>query len=216
MIFCKMVVGIRRDVVMSYDKALIARKLYRWETFLNAYTLPKWEDIPDFGLYMDQVITLLTQHLDFLPREDKGEALVTPTAINNYVRLRIMPAPEKKRYRRVHLAYLFIICTLKQTMTIAQIQKIIPVDLSKEEVQQLYTNYVIRHARISADFIGMVRQSSRLVCDLEDTTAEAPVEDLVTSLALMSGYCRLLAEKIVELQDYTADEVIDGEPLPKK
>ena len=201
---------------MSYDKSLIARKMLRWENFLLSYQLPKWEDIPDFGLYMDQVITLLTQHLDYLPREDKGDALVTPTAINNYVRLKIMPAPEKKRYRRVHLAYLLMICTLKQTMTIAQIQKIIPVGLDESQVQNLYSNYAARHARMSNDFIALVRRGARPVLDADNHSEDTPVENMVTSLALMSGYCRLLAEKIVELQDYTADEVIDGQPLPKK
>lgn len=201
---------------MTYDKALIARKLRRWEAFLQAYTLPKWEEIPDFGLYMDQVITLLSQHLDYLPREDKGDTLVTPTAINNYVRLKIMPAPEKKRYRRVHLAYLLMICTLKQTMTIAQIQKIIPVGLGEEQVKSLYSNYAARHARMGQDFIDLVRAGARPVLDADNDTEETPVENLVSSLALMSGYCRLLAEKILELQGYTADEVIDGQPLPKK
>lgn len=201
---------------MRYDKALIARKLRRWEAFLKAYQLPKWEDIPDFGLYMDQVITLLTQHLDYLPREDKGETLVTPTAINNYVRLKIMPSPEKKRYRRVHLAYLLMICTLKQTMTIAQIQKIIPIGLDEAQVHQLYSNYASRHAKMGRVFIELVRQGARPVLDADNHTEDTPVENLVSSLALMSGYCRLLAEKILELQDYTAEEVTDGQPLPKK
>lgn len=201
---------------MSYDKALIARKLRRWEAFLEAYRLPKWEEIPDFGLYMDQVITLLTQHLDYLPREDKGDSLVTPTAINNYVRLKIMPAPEKKRYRRVHLAYLLMICTLKQTMTIAQIQKIIPVGLDEQAVKSLYSNYVARHASMGRNFIEMVRAGARPVLDADNHTEDTPVENMVSGLVLLSGYCRLLAEKILELQDYTADQVIDGQPLPKK
>jgi spore germination protein YaaH len=32
----------------------------------------------------------------------------------------------------------------------------------------------------------------------------------------MSGYYQLLAEKIIQLKDYTADEVIDGQPLPPR
>ena len=49
---------------MGYDKALIAGKLRRWEKFLEKYRLPDWEEIPDFGLYMEQVIELLKQYLD--------------------------------------------------------------------------------------------------------------------------------------------------------
>ena len=103
-----------------------------------------------------------------------------------------------------------------QTMTIAQIQKIIPVGLDESQVQNLYSNYAARHARMSNDFIALVRRGARPVLDADNHSEDTPVENMVTSLALMSGYCRLLAEKIVELQDYTADEVIDGQPLPKK
>ena len=38
---------------MSYDKALIAHKLQRWDHYITEYHLPQWESIPDFGLYMD-------------------------------------------------------------------------------------------------------------------------------------------------------------------
>ena len=46
---------------MNYDNDLIAQKLRRWEKYLNDYRLPDWEDIPDIGLYMEQVIILLKQ-----------------------------------------------------------------------------------------------------------------------------------------------------------
>ena len=201
---------------MNYDKELIARKMLRWENFLTAYQLPKCEDLPDFGLYMDQVNTLLSQHLYYLPQEDHSEELVTPTAINNYVRLKIMPAPEKKRYRRIHLAYLFMICTLKQTITIAQVQKIIPVGLEEEEIKQLYSNYVARHIEVGQRFIENIHHCAEPMLDPNNTMENATVENMIAGMVMMSGYYRLLAEKIIGLKGYAAAEVIDGEPLPQK
>jgi hypothetical protein len=201
---------------MNYDKELIARKMLRWENFLTAYQLPKWEDLPDFGLYMDQVITLLSQHLYYLPQEDHSEELVTPTAINNYVRLKIMPAPEKKRYRRIHLAYLFMICTLKQTITIAQVQKIIPVGLEEEEIKQLYSNYVARHIEVGQRFIENIHHCAEPMLDPNNTMENATVENMIAGMVMMSGYYRLLAEKIIGLKGYAAAEVIDGQPMPQK
>ena len=201
---------------MNYDKELIARKMLRWENFLTAYQLPKWEDLPDFGLYMDQVITLLSQHLYYLPQEDHSEELVTPTAINNYVRLKIMPAPEKKSYRRIHLAYLFMICTLKQTITIAQVQKIIPVGLEEEEIKQLYSNYVARHIEVGQRFIENIHHCAEPMLDPNNTMENATVENMIAGMVMMSGYYRLLAEKIIGLKGYAAAEVIDGQPLPQK
>lgn len=47
---------------MSYDKALIAGKLRRWEKHLMRFRLPEWDEIPDFGLYMEQTVDLLRKY----------------------------------------------------------------------------------------------------------------------------------------------------------
>ena len=129
---------------MSYDKELVAHKLQRWENYLNNYKLPAWKELPDIGLYMDQVIALLGQYLDFIPVEDQKNKPVTPTTINNYVRLKVMPAPEKRKYYRIHIAYLIMIFTLKQGTSINGIQQLLPITADEEEVKNFYTRYVER------------------------------------------------------------------------
>lgn len=104
---------------MSYDKALIAGKLRRWEKHLMRFRLPEWDEIPDFGLYMEQTVDLLRKYLDYLPPELKNEEVVTSSAINNYVRRGIMPGPIKKKYYRPHIACLLMICTLKQSLNMS-------------------------------------------------------------------------------------------------
>ena len=81
---------------MAYDNDLIAGKLRRWEKYLEHYQLPTWEQIPDFGLYMEQVVQLLKQYLSYLPPGLKQSQTITSAAINNYVRRGIMPGPIKK------------------------------------------------------------------------------------------------------------------------
>lgn len=70
---------------MNFDNDLVVGKLRRWEKFLAAYRLPDWDAIPDFGLYMEQVVQLLKQYLDYLPPELKQAEPITAAAINNYV-----------------------------------------------------------------------------------------------------------------------------------
>ena len=83
---------------MMHDKALVAEKLRKWEGFLQEYELPAWDMLPGIELYMDQVIALLTQYLNFLPREEGADNVATPAMINNYVKMKILPPPVKKRY----------------------------------------------------------------------------------------------------------------------
>ena len=187
---------------MSYDKQLVAGKLRRWERYLNRFRLPAWEEIPDIGLYMEQVVTLLR---DYLPPELKEEEAVTAAAINNYVRTRVMPGPQKKRYYRVHLAYLIMICTLKQGLSISLVQKLLPVGLPPEEVRRIYSQYAERHRVTAQYFTQQVRAAAALFLDLEPESALTTdrVEDLIASAAMLGGFSRLLAEKLLLLEGRT-------------
>lgn len=138
---------------MQYDKELIAHKLDRWDRFITDYHLPEWDAIPDLGLYMDQVVVLLAQYLNFIPAMPGGkESFVTSSTINNYVRLKIMPAPVKRKYFRVHIAYLIMILTMKQSISISDVQKIIPADIPEEDVRAIYQEYSEKFRHIALFF----------------------------------------------------------------
>jgi len=174
---------------MGYDKELIAGKLRRWEKYIENYSLPAWEAIPNFGLYMEQVVTLLKEYIDYLPPELKDEQIVTPSAINNYVRTKVMPEPDKKKYYRIHIAYLIMICTLKQTLSISMIQKIIPVDISENEVKEIYSTYISRHSLSCNAFVHMVRLMGSDILDHNEVSefVAKDTSDLVFSVALIGG-----------------------------
>ena len=88
-----------------------------------SYRIPRWNELPEIELYMDQVIALMEKYLGvFYDEENKT---ITPSIINNYVKLGLVPPPVKKRYSKIHLAYLLIICILKQVMPINVVMKII-------------------------------------------------------------------------------------------
>lgn len=85
-----------------------------------AQRLPRWSELPDLELYMDQVLSLIERYLRSYPGFD-GKGL-TASMVNNYVKLGVMPAPVKKKYTRVHLAYLIVICVLKASLPIDSIR----------------------------------------------------------------------------------------------
>lgn len=189
---------------MKFDSAVVAAKLRRWEKYLYNFQLPEWENIPDFGLYMDQIIGLLTQYLDYLPPEIKSDRIITAATINNYVRMKIIPEPQNKKYFRVHIAYLIIICTLKQTLSIATIQSILPLGLPEEEVEQIYCGYVRRHRDAADYFIAQVREMANPLLKHEDNVERLP-SDIIFSTAILSGFAKLLAEKMILLDALTVD-----------
>ncbi len=88
------------------------------------FVLP--EDIPDIELYMDQVTRFMDTHLHRNSRGDGSEDKpLTKTMINNYIKNKLLPPPEKKRYTKEHIIMLISIYYLKNFISISDIQKML-------------------------------------------------------------------------------------------
>ncbi|MBO6046553.1 MAG: DUF1836 domain-containing protein [Erysipelotrichaceae bacterium] len=99
-----------------------------------------WDEIPDFPLYIDQVVAIIDSTLDFLPRNE-GDKTITNTMINNYVKAGIVPAPEKKRYTRNHVAYFIVICLLKRVYSLDEISKLFRLQILKSSTEIAYKKF---------------------------------------------------------------------------
>lgn len=86
--------------------------------------LPRWAELPDLELYLDQVLGLLEKHLaPFFPCA--GGPVMTASMVNNYVKQRLLPAPVKKRYTRRHVSLLLMIGILKPAFALPQIKALL-------------------------------------------------------------------------------------------
>lgn len=81
--------------------------------------LLRWQEMPDFDIYSDQLITIVNQQLAFCGQE------VTNSMINNYVKQKVMPLPVKKKYHKLHISRLIIISLLKSAYSLEEINQYI-------------------------------------------------------------------------------------------
>jgi len=182
-----------------YNSKLITGKLLRWQNYLNKHNLPDWDNLPSIGLYMDQVITLISQYLSFLPA-NTDDQVITASAINNYVRMKIMPAPEKKKYYRIHIAYLIMICSLKQSLSISDIQRIIPAVLNETEVKDAYNEFISKYTGSMNLFVDLVEQQTKSIFD-ESGDIDQNVNSFVLLTAVVANFSKILTTKLLDLQD---------------
>ncbi len=113
--------------------------MYDKELF-KAYRCPKWEEWPDFGLYMDQVVSLIEERVSiFYPDEKAGH--VTPTMINNYVKQHIVSPTKNKKYDRVQLSCLYLIFLLKPVFGLGDISKVLRHLESYEDFSEGYNAF---------------------------------------------------------------------------
>ena len=94
-----------------------------WQIPLKEIHLPRWDELPELELYMDQLVTLVERYVHPFKMKQKDDHLLTPAMVNNYVKLKLLPAPHKKRYDKRHLARLIIITILKQAFDIGVVSQ---------------------------------------------------------------------------------------------
>ena len=82
------------------------------------------EDIPNIDLYMDQVTTVMEEHLK-KTRRHPGDKILTKTMINNYAKNDLLPPPTKKKYSREHMLVLIFIYYFKNLLSITDIQALL-------------------------------------------------------------------------------------------
>ena len=77
--------------------------------------LPTYDQIPNVGLYLEQVTKFLNEYL-----EPMGCAPITGSMISNYVKKGMVKNPVKKQYAREHIASLLVIAVSKTVLSLEE------------------------------------------------------------------------------------------------
>ena len=106
----------------------------------SIFSYPKWEDIPNIDLYLDQVLLYVNQVCTPVsPDKDKG---LTASMVNNYVKHGYLTKPDKKKYQRQQIARLIAITTLKSVFSIQEIAQTLNTLQSQVSSEKLYDAFV--------------------------------------------------------------------------
>lgn len=141
--------------------------------------LPRFRELPALSLYKDQVVELVNRTLaPFFPRE----AALTDTMVNNYVKLRVIAPPVRKRYAREQLAQLLLVCLLKRVLSIAQLRSLLELQRAGGSVEHSYDR-----------FCDTLEQSLTAMDWEEEENREAAL----TRRAVRSFVCKLAFEEML-------------------
>lgn len=111
---------------------------------LKSGTLPDWESLPDFGLYLDQMLSFADRRFGALD----GPGSLTGNMINNYVKAGLIERPRGKKYSREALAQLLIIGLLKPTTPLDVLGRLL--HPAEGDTRSLYTELRAQQGRLCA------------------------------------------------------------------
>ena len=157
-----------------------------------------WENLPDISLYMDQVLSLMNRQTIHFSDEDN----LTAAMVNNYIKDGVAPRAEGKRYSKTHLAYLTMICVLKQVLPVKDVALLTSREMENHSVQENYDRFC---AELSSALNSAADQMS-------DELEEPQRAETAMRYALLSYAFGLTARRMTEVMR-AADE---GEPETKK
>lgn len=98
------------------------------EAINTDFQMPGWAEIPDLGLYMDQVITFTQRCYQPLYGDDAAK-LLTSSMVNNYVKAGLIARPTGKKYGREQVAAILMIVQLKGVLSMDMIRLLVTGDI---------------------------------------------------------------------------------------
>lgn len=144
-----------------------------------------WENLPDIALYMDQVLALMNRQIIHFDEEDT----LTAAMVNNYIKDGVAPRAEGKRYNATHLAYLTMICTLKQVLSVKDVALLTRQGMEGGSVEENYERFC---AELSSALNSAADQ-------LPDDLSEDEMAQTAMKFALLSYAYALTGRRMTEV-----------------
>ena len=167
---------------------------------LLGYHCPRWKELPDVELYVDQVVSYVERHIGLLDIGGEGK-LITASMINNYVKMKLIPPPEKRKYRPGHLARLIVICMLKRDFSISELRDMTALTLKRFDRHDAY------------DFFCDELERSLARVFQEEVAPPAPelaeTQEYQTIQAVMTAFANKVYAQCV-LKAYLEKQPLDG------
>ena len=86
---------------------------------IENFSLPRYREIPDVGLYLDQTVKYINRYLAPL-----GCMEITASMVSNYVKKGYIASPVHKKYDAEQIAYLFFIALAKSVISMDNIARL--------------------------------------------------------------------------------------------
>ncbi len=172
---------------------------------LASYHCPGYEELPSIELYMDQMLAILDTYLSCfeIPGEEKS---ITPTMVNNYVKLKVIPPPRNKKYSKLHLLYLIVLGTLKHVLSISDIATLIKIQTKLYRIRRAYNFFGIELENVLKATFG-TRDFSEANSIWEKTHLSKAVHSALLSFAnkIYVKKCLFSFERAIELNLVESD-----------
>lgn len=117
---------------------------------MRDYHLPRYDEIPNVGLYLEQVVKYISDYL--APLED---VVITGSMISNYVKRNLVDNPVKKQYFQEQIASLIFIAVAKNVLSLDDIRTLFAMQRRAYEAKTAYDYFCTEFENIIFYVFGL-------------------------------------------------------------
>lgn len=124
--------------------------------YIDNNKMPRYNEIPNVGLYLEQVVKYINDKLEPLSLS------ITSSMLSNYVKKGYIDRPVKKQYYAEQIAYLIFIVVAKQVLSMENISKLLDLQKATYSTERAYNyfceelEYVIKETIVNRNELGTV------------------------------------------------------------
>ncbi len=170
---------------------------------IERFRMPRYHEIPDVGLYLDQTVKYINRYLEPL-----GCMELTTSMVSNYVKKGYIENPVRKQYNAEQIARLFFITIAKRVISIENIARMFAMQRASYDNETAY-NYFCDEMENMLQFTFALKSAPD---DLGVTNTEAKkmlrsVILAVSQIIYLNFSLELIAEveELVQMSDAEAE-----------
>lgn len=100
---------------------------------LRDFHMPRYDQLPDMGLYLEQTVQIINEYLSPL-----SECAITGSMVGNYVKKGLVENAHRKRYSRDQIAYLIFIALAKNVLSLDDLNRFIALQKRSYTARRAY------------------------------------------------------------------------------
>lgn len=143
---------------------------------MESFRMPRYREIPDVGLYLDQTVKYINRFLAPL-----GCVEITSSMVSNYVKKGYISSPVRKQYDAEQIAYLFFIAIVKSVLRMEHIARLFEMQRTTYSSEVAY-NYFCDELENMLQFILGLKDSIDQIGSTE-TEAKTMLRSTITAVA---------------------------------
>ena len=100
------------------------------------FALPRYDELPGVGLYLDQTVQYVNAHFRAFPGVE-----LTGSMVSNYVKKGLISHPVRKKYTRDQIGYLIYIVAVKNVLSMENIQLLFSIQQEYCSAETAYNTF---------------------------------------------------------------------------